>query len=49
MNRAQRRKTALGSRAAYRRIAIAGEIMFAGAFVFVTSCFAAMVYAWRKM
>lgn len=34
---------------AYRRITVAGQILFSGAFLFVASAFGAMVYAWRKL
>ena len=49
ITREQRRKTHLGSVAAYRRIATSGAILFTGAFVWVVAAFVAMVYAWRKI
>jgi hypothetical protein len=35
--------------AAYRRVNRAGQILFTGAFLWVTAAFVAMVYAWRKL
>jgi hypothetical protein len=34
---------------AYRRIVRCGQILFTGAFLWVSAAFVAMVYAWRKL